>query len=136
MPYPSLSYNDEPMKSILIADDDEMIVELLALGFQNIGFKVLKAENGLDAWNLFNREDIDFVLTDLQMPVMNGTELSHRIRSQSPSTTIAVMSGGETNAASELLRDRVADYFFPKPFSIKIICKVFAAEAQVACQLY
>jgi DNA-binding response OmpR family regulator len=132
MPYSSLSYNDEPMKSILIVDDDEMIVELLALGFQGIGFKVLKAENGLDAWNLFNREDIDFVLTDLQMPGMNGTELSHRIRNQSTSTTIAVMSGGETNAASELLRDRVADYFFPKPFSIKTICEVFAAEAQDA----
>ncbi len=132
MPYSSLSYNDEPMKSILIVDDDEMIVELLALGFQGIGFKVLKAENGLDAWNLFNREDIDFVLTDLQMPGMNGTELSHRIRNQSPSTTIAVMSGGETSAASELLRDRVADYFFPKPFSIKIICEAFAAEAQDA----
>ena len=119
------------LKSILIVDDDGMIVELLSLGFENCGFKVFKAENGLDAWNLFNREHIDFVLTDIQMPGMNGEELSHRIRNQSSLAKIAVMTGGETDVATELLQDKTADYFFPKPFKIRHICRIIAAEAQI-----
>jgi len=119
-----------PPKSVLIADDDEMIVDLLAFGFEKQGFTVFKAQNGLDALNLFNREQIDFVLTDIQMPEMNGVELSEHIRSQSPVTKIAVMTGGEIDAASKLIRNGTADYFFPKPFDIKSICRIFATDAQ------
>jgi ActR/RegA family two-component response regulator len=41
------------LESILIVNDDGMILSLLSLGFEKYGFKVLKAENGLDAWNIF-----------------------------------------------------------------------------------
>lgn len=92
---------------------------------------MFKAYNGLDAWNFFINNDIDFVLTDLQMPVLNGRELSHRIRNQSQHVKIAVMTGGENDVAAELLKDGTVDYFFPKPFNIKSICKLLIAEAQV-----
>ena len=116
---------DSASQSILIADDDGMIVDLLAQGFERYGLKVFKAENGLDAWNLFNSEPIDFVLTDIQMPGLNGKELSRRIRNQSPRTKIAVMTGGEIDVAKELLQDGTVNYFFPKPFDLNNICKSF-----------
>jgi DNA-binding response OmpR family regulator len=119
------------VKSILIVDDDSMLVELISLCFERHGFGVLKAYNGLDAWNYFINNDIDFVLTDLQMPVLNGRELSHRIRNHSPHVKIAVMTGGENDVAAELLKDGTVDYFFRKPFNIKSICKLLIAEAQV-----
>jgi DNA-binding response OmpR family regulator len=119
------------VKSILIVDDDSMLVELISLCFERYGFGVLKAYNGLDAWNFFMNNDIDFVLTDLQMPGLSGRELSHRIRNQSPNVKIAIMTGGENDVAAELLRDGTVDYFFPKPFNIKSICKLLIAEAQV-----
>lgn len=121
-----------PSKSVLIADDDAMIVDLLAFGFEKHGFKVFKAENGLDAWNLFNNEPVDIVLTDIQMPGINGKELSIRIRNQSPHTKIAVMTGGEIDVAAELVQAGTADYFFPKPFDLKTICRIFEAETQAA----
>jgi DNA-binding response OmpR family regulator len=120
-----------PAKSILVVDDDSMLVELISLCFEKHGFEVFKAYNGLEAWNLLINNNIDFVLTDLQMPYLNGRELSHRIRNQSPHVKIAIMTGGENDVAAELLKDGTVDYFFPKPFNINSICKLLTAEAQV-----
>jgi DNA-binding response OmpR family regulator len=108
-----------------------MLVELISLGFERHGFEVFKAYNGLDAWIFFMNNDIDFVLTDLQMPGLSGRELSHRIRNHSPHVKIAIMTGGENDVAAELLKDGTVDYFFPKPFNIKRICQLLMAEAQV-----
>ena len=119
------------VKSILVVDDDSMLVELISLCFERHGFGVLKAYNGLDAWNFFINNNIDLVLTDLQMPGLSGRDLSRRIRNQSACVKIAIMTGGENDVAAELLKDGTVDYFFPKPFKIKSICKLLVAEAQV-----
>jgi len=129
-PY-TLTFNG-PSKSILIVDDEGVIVDLLSVMFEKYGFKVFKAENGLDAWNLFKNKNIDFVLTDMMMPGLNGEELSHRIRNKSPFVKIGVMTGGETDVASGLLKDGTVDYFFLKPFDIKNVCMMLTEEARAA----
>ena len=55
-------------KSILIVDEDGVILDLLSVMFEKYGFNMFKAENDLDRWNLFKNKDIDFVLTDMMMP--------------------------------------------------------------------
>ena len=119
-------------KSILIVDDDRIIVELLSVIFKKYGFIVFTAEDGLEAWNIFNNEKIDVVLTDIRMPGLDGRDLSYRIRKQSPITKIAVMTGEESDVGAELLNDGTADYFFLKPFDIKNVCEVFMAEDNAA----
>ena len=119
-------------KSILVVDDDPIIVELLAVIFKKYGFIVFSAEDGLEAWNIFKNENIDMVLTDIRMPGLDGRELSYRIREQSPITKIAVMTGEESDVGTELLNDGTADYFFLKPFDIKNVCEVFMAEDNAA----
>ena len=119
-------------KSILIVDDDRIIVDVLSIMFKKYGFIVYKAEDGLEAWNIFNNENIDIVLTDIRMPGLDGRELSCRIRNQSPYTKIVVMTGEESDVGSELLNDGTADYFFLKPFDIKNVCKIFMAEVNAA----
>ena len=118
--------------SVLIVDDDVTILELLAEGFQLFGCQVLTAENGLEAWTLFNSHAIDIVLTDIRMPGMDGMQLSQRIRSQSPSVRIGVMTGGDAHAANKLLEDGTADYYFQKPFDLMGACKSMVGEAQTA----
>jgi DNA-binding response OmpR family regulator len=119
-------------KSILIVDDDGVILDLLSVMFEKYGFKVFKAENGLDGWNLFKNKDIDFVLTDMMMPGLNGKELSHRIRKQSPLVKIGIMTGRETDVVAGLLKDGTVDYFFTKPFDIKNVCMMLTEEARAA----
>ena len=129
---PSTPTFNGPSKSILIVDDDEVILDLLAVMFEKYGFKVFRAENGLDGWYLFKNKDIDFVLTDMVMPGLNGQELSTRIRKQAPFVKIGIMTGGETEIAAELLKDETVDYFFTKPFDIKNVCMMLTEEAPAA----
>jgi DNA-binding response OmpR family regulator len=123
---------DDNNQSILIVDDDEMILEILSKGFEMHGLKVYKAENGLDGWKLFKNKPVEIVLTDIQMPGLDGKELSRRIRNSSPHTKIAVMTGDDANIAKELLNDGTATYLFKKPFAISYVCKSLIAETQMA----
>ena len=118
--------------SVLIVDDDPTILELLAQGFDMFGCTVLTAENGLEAWKIFNSQNIDVVLTDIRMPVMDGTQLSHRIRRQSSTVRIGIMTGGDIDVARTLLENGTADYYFQKPFDLIGVCKALVGEAQVA----
>ena len=89
---------------------------------------MLTAENGSDALDLFKREHIDLVLTDIIMPGFNGKELARRIKNESPRTRIALMTGAEEEDMEELLNNGTADYFFLKPFDINYMCKTFIGE--------
>ena len=120
----------ESAQSILIVDDEENILELLAEGFKLYGLNVIKAQDGLGAWQHFKSGSIDIVLTDIRMPGLNGIELSSRIRNHSPNTIIAVMTGGDAEIGKKLLNDGLADYFFTKPFAISSVCKTLLMEAQ------
>ena len=126
------SYNDHT-QSLLIVDDDKMILDLLSEVFSKMyHLKVFKAQNGLDGWDIFDKERIDIVLTDIWMPGIDGIELSKRIRNQSQDTIIAVMTGGDADIAKELLNDGTANFLFRKPFAISYICKSLLPEAQMA----
>ncbi len=124
-------FNDRP-PSVMIADDDGTILNLLAEGFEMFGCRVFTAENGLDAWDLFENRTIDIVLTDIRMPGIDGVQLSHRIRKRSPWVTIGVMTGGDADAATRLLEDGTVDHFFPKPFNLIDDCRSLTTEAQTA----
>jgi DNA-binding response OmpR family regulator len=118
--------------SILIVDDDKIILQLLTLGFEKCGFRVFTAENGYDAWSLFNNDQTSLVLTDIYMPGLDGKELSRRIRNMSPLAKIALMTGSEIDEEiRELLSVGTVDYLFLKPFNIKKICNTLIADAEI-----
>jgi DNA-binding response OmpR family regulator len=124
-------YDDYNAQSILIVDDDEMILELLTEAFKIYGFKVFTAGNGFEGLRIFDKECIDTVLTDIRMPGINGAELAAHVRNRSPNTKIAVMTGGYEDVGNKLVNDGTADHCFFKPFSISDLCKTLAAECQV-----
>jgi two-component system alkaline phosphatase synthesis response regulator PhoP len=65
---------------ILVCDDEPHITCTLALRLRKSGYEVEVAENGLVAWELIERSAPDLVISDCQMPVMDGLELCRRIR--------------------------------------------------------
>ena len=64
------------MGRVLVADDETHIVQVLALKFRNAGLDVLEASDGEQALDLAREFQLDAIVTDVQMPFMNGIELA------------------------------------------------------------
>jgi two-component system chemotaxis response regulator CheY len=67
-------------KTILLVDDSEMVVALISFQLQAAGYQVIGAGDGKQATQFFDGRSIDLVITDLNMPNMNGLELISQIR--------------------------------------------------------
>ncbi len=106
------------MATILITDDEANIVSGLKYAFEDEGFNVLTAKNGVEAWHTINNNVIDLVITDLRMPEMDGYELIKRISASYPTLPVIVLTGhGTIETAVETMRDGAID-FFTKPVDL------------------
>ena len=66
---------------VLVVDDEPDIVQTLKFRLEAAGYEVLTAENGAEALDAMQGEDVDLVLADFMMPEMNGIELTRMIKS-------------------------------------------------------
>jgi len=66
---------------LLIVDDDKTTRKLIGLYLKGKGYEVVSAENGLDALEKLGTENINLVVTDMNMPYMDGIELTKTLRS-------------------------------------------------------
>ena len=94
-----------------MVDDKKEVLEPLALGLQTSGeFEVLTAENGSQALEILrSRRDIDLLITDLEMPVMDGFELLARLKKDHPATPAIVLTSCITGKTNERLK-AIGDY--------------------------
>jgi len=67
---------------ILVADDEAPIANVVAMKLRNAGLEVIVAMDGVEAYELAIAERPDFMITDLQMPGMNGLELCARLAAE------------------------------------------------------
>ena len=95
----------EEAKRILVIDDDPIYRELLAIALNGGGFRVLLAENGLDAQEILGRESVDAVIVDMLMPYMDGLRFLHWLREEqkSPVPALVVTSSDDRNLSVEAL---------------------------------
>ena len=103
---------------VLIAEDEQSTRMRLQRNLEKLGFQPTAAENGAEAWKLFQDGDFPLVLTDWMMPEMDGLELIQKIRSDSqPQFTYVIMltSKSETSEIVEGM-EAGADDFVTKPF--------------------
>ena len=79
------------MKNILIVDDSESIRELVSLTLESAGYKVDKGSDGIEAVQLLDGREISLVITDLNMPNMDGIQLIREIRKKDHYSTIPIL---------------------------------------------
>ena len=105
-------------RKLLVADDEEMILEAVASYLESQGYQVFRAENGEEALNILNREPISLVILDLMLPDLPGEEVCVRIRKQSRVPIIMLTA---KNVEYDMIHglDLGADDYITKPFSLK-----------------
>jgi len=101
---------------ILVVEDDADLREALVDTLELAGHRVVSAPDGEAALTVLDREAVDLVLSDVQMPGIDGHELLRRSKLAKPGIPFILMTAyGQIERAVEAMRDGAADYL-PKPF--------------------
>jgi two-component system, NarL family, capsular synthesis sensor histidine kinase RcsC len=104
---------------ILVAEDNENIQDVLSSILDFMGFKAVFAGNGAEALSLFLKNSFDLVLTDLEMPIMDGWSLTHCIKERSPNTPIVLMTGVDRETVRKKVERGLVDAVIFKPFRLE-----------------
>lgn len=108
---------------IMVVDDDEGIRHLLSIALSGMGYDVITAGSGNEALNLSLKSSFALVLTDLEMPGMDGWNLASRIKNRFPGTPVILMTGYAKKDVMERLKGSSVDYVIFKPFRLEEILK-------------
>ncbi|GAB6061325.1 hybrid sensor histidine kinase/response regulator [Deferrisoma palaeochoriense] len=102
-----------PMR-ILVADDSVTTRHMLEQVVRASGYEPVLASNGAEAWELLRRERIDLVVTDLDMPELDGYGLIRRIRSTQTTASLPVVVLSNRTGDAERVQEAGANAFLPK----------------------
>jgi DNA-binding NtrC family response regulator len=96
---------------ILVVDDEEIIRDSLSFVLEKEGYEVQKAENGKTAYEKILENHFDLVITDIEMPLMKGTDLLEKIKTLNIQTSVIVITAfGSLETAISALRNGASDY--------------------------
>ena len=111
------------MRTILVVDDDDMFRELVTEILTQGGYRVLKAEDGVKAWEKMQAQKVDLAVLDLNMPNMDGLELTRKIRDDVKYRNLPVLLLTVRALVEEQVSgfDRGADDYLTKPFDSKML---------------
>lgn len=109
---------NQPQVTCLVVDDEPPVRQAMVRVLEGAKYRVVSAESGAAALAVLERESIDLVTSDLQMPGMTGAELLETIRGRWPDVAIVMVTGvAELNTAVQLLQAGAYDYI-TKPFAV------------------
>ena len=104
--------------NILVADDEKMMLQLLSMSLQRLGYNVITADNGLEAIEKFDKHSFDLVLLDVLMPTMDGFAACAEIRKRSDVPVVMLTA---LSRPDDIVRglEIGADNYIVKPFTFK-----------------
>jgi len=104
---------------ILIAEDDATTRTLLARTLESMGHEVIVAEDGKQAWEIFQNSPVFVVITDWEMPNMSGIELCHNIRNfpYNQYSFVILLTAKEGIESYQVALEAGVDDFLSKPFN-------------------
>jgi two-component system response regulator (stage 0 sporulation protein F) len=115
---------------VLLVDDDKMLRDLFSSALCEAGYEVETADNGADALQRIEVEDFDLVITDWQMPILDGARLVLALRSAHLETPVIILSGAlATNPLPDVILNKVFTAL-EKPVSISELRAAAAAALE------
>lgn len=107
-------------ETILLVDDEPMIIEVGSQLLEQLGYRVYTAEGGKEAIEVYRqyKDTIDLVILDMIMPDMNGAECFEQIREIKPSVKVLLSSGYSIDGQATEILKRGCNGFIQKPFNL------------------
>ena len=108
-------------ESVLIVDDQDMILAVARDMLKALGYKVFTAQGGKEALAIYNenKKSIDVVILDMIMPSMSGGETFDKLKAINPDVRVILSSGYSINGQATEIMQRGCNGFIQKPFNIK-----------------
>jgi len=114
------------MPKVLIVDDDSVTRKFLGFLLRTEGFNVCSAVDGIQALEVLAREEVDLVITDLNMPRLDGLALTRRIRNDTPAGRVPVVlltTEGDAETRRQGIEAGASEYLV-KPVSREELARV------------
>ncbi len=113
-------------QTILVVDDEQPVVVVVAGVLEYAGYQVLTAGNGKEALAYLEKGKVDLVLSDMMMPVMDGTELCKWIAADAAFSSIPFVLMSATHTVARLDGCKYAA-FLKKPFDVQELLRAVAS---------
>ena len=110
-------------QTILIVDDSPTVVKFLALSLKSKGYNIVAACDGMDALEKLSTlaEDVDLIITDLNMPNLDGYGLIKAVRQNRHTTPIIILSSEEDDKDQQRGMEVGANSYLVKPFKPAVL---------------
>jgi len=123
--------------TILVLEDNLPTQKLLVQSLKRLGHEIILASNGQEGIELFKANPIDILLSDIDMPIMNGLDAIKHIRTLSPETWVPILILSASDHPKDIIAglEAGADDYLPKPINLNILhAKINAMQRFVALQ--
>jgi len=112
-------------ETILLVDDEDMVIDVGQRMLNRLGYKVVTAESGKKALEVYQMKNnsIDIVIIDMIMPLMGGGEAYDRLKKINPDLKVLLASGYSIDGQAREILDRGCDGFIQKPFDLADLSK-------------
>jgi two-component system cell cycle sensor histidine kinase/response regulator CckA len=121
------SLSESGSETIVVVDDQEVVLEFCRTTLERAGYKVFSASSGEQALSFFepNRSRVDLALIDIVMPGMSGIDLAKRLEKLNIDVRIVLMSGYSPDEVKRVVGERAAQYrSMWKPFKPRTLVQM------------
>ena len=115
-------------KTVLFVDDMPTLVNIMKDRLKD-DFNIIGVSDGEEAWDHIEKDEIDFIVLDLEMPKMNGLEFLARLRSSENNTEVIITTGKSSRFYAEQCADLGVSGYIIKPYTgSEIRMRLFALQ--------
>lgn len=117
-------------ETILLVDDDEMLIEANSEVIESLGYKVITARNGMEAIQMYKThpDKIDLIIMDMVMPSLGGKNAAEKIKGINPQAKIIFATGYDLEGSLEFEIPKADESILQKPFSVEVLSQTIRHE--------